>query len=247
MMILTGGYGVQRVDWHVDEPVAAGYSRVYLVESGQIRYEENGVAQTLEPGRMYIFPASTPYSMVAIPGKPFCCLYYHIDFFPAGFPSVIPVNPQEEEALQEFWSLLRTLHTQEKSQTDYGRKAAESFGDYVQQCHLPQHQAPMGEAAAYIRTHFRSSELNVNGISAHFGCTPEHFIRTFARAMGLTPYQYLLNMRMYEARRLLLENHSVQETALAVGYENPRVFSHAFQKKYGVSPGEFRRSFSPLV
>lgn len=247
MMILTGGYGVQREDWHVDEPVAAGYSRVYLVESGHIHYEENGVAQTLHPGKMYVFPASTPYAMITAPGESFICVYYHIDFFPAGFPSVIPVDPEEDGILGDFWNLLRALYIQGKAQTDYGCKLAEAFGDYVQQCHLPQHQAPMGEAAAYIRSHFRSSELNVNGISAHFGCTPEHFIRTFARAMGLTPYQYLLNMRMYEARRLLLENHSVQETALAVGYENPRVFSHAFQKKYGVSPGEFRRSFSPLV
>lgn len=247
MMILTDGYGVQRADWHVDEPVAAGYSRVYLVESGQIRYEENGVGQTLEPGRMYIFPASTPYAMVAAPGEAFCCLYLHIDFFPAGFPSMIPVDPRNDTVLEGFWGLLRTLYTQGKAQTDYGRKLAEAFGEYVQSSHLPRHQAPMGEAAAYIRAHFCSRELNVNSISAHFGCTPEHFIRTFAKAMGLTPYQYLLNMRMYEARRLLLENHSVQETALAVGYENPRAFSHAFQKRYGVPPGEFRRSFSPLV
>lgn len=247
MMILTGGYGIQREDWHVDEPVAAGYSRVYLVENGHIHYEENGVAQTLGPEKMYVFPASTPYSMIAAPGETFACVYYHIDFFPAGFSSVIPVSPEEDAILGDFWGLLRALHMQGKAQTDYGRKLAEAFGEYVQSSHLPRHQAPMGEAAAYIRAHFCSRELNVNSISAHFGCTPEHFIRTFAKAMGLTPYQYLLNMRMYEARRLLLENHSVKETALAVGYENPRVFSHAFQKRYGVPPGEFRRSFSPLV
>lgn len=247
MILLIDGYGIQREDWHVDEPVAAGYSRVYLVESGHIHYRENGVLQTLEPEKMYIFPASTPYSMIATPGESFVCLYFHIDFFPIGFPCVIPIDPKKDETLKHFWSLLQTLYLQNQAQSGYGRKIVEAFGDYVQQTYLPQYQAPMGEAAAYIRAHFRDRELNVNSISTHFGCTPEHFIRTFARAMGLTPYQYLLNMRMYEARRLLLENHSVQDTALAVGYENPRVFSHAFQKKYGVPPGEFRRSFAPLV
>lgn len=38
----------------------------------------------------------------------------------------------------------------------------------------------MARAAAYIRVNFRRSDLNVNSISAHFGYTPEHFIRTFA-------------------------------------------------------------------
>lgn len=245
MRILMGGYGVQRADWHVDEPVAAGYSRVYLIESGTFRYEEMGGARTLGPGRLYAFPASTPYSMRLEDGEPFCCIWLHIDFFPTGFTQVAEASPQEDTLLAGFWPLLRALYAQQLEKTSYGEGVLRAFGGYVQQRLLHGEISPMAEAAAYIRAGFRDSELNVNSISAHFGCTPEHFIRSFARAMGLTPYQYLLNMRMVEARRLLLENCSVQETARAVGYANPRVFSHAFQKKYGVAPGAFRRSFSP--
>ena len=37
-----------------------------------------------------------------------------------------------------------------------------------------------------------------------------------------------------------------RSAARAVGYESPRAFSHAFQKKSGVSPSQFRRNMSPL-
>ena len=35
MRLLAKGYGTQPLDWHVNEPVAAGYSRVYYIESGE--------------------------------------------------------------------------------------------------------------------------------------------------------------------------------------------------------------------
>ena len=46
MVLLMDGSGVQRPDWHVDERVAAGYCRVYLIESGEVSYTEGGITQT---------------------------------------------------------------------------------------------------------------------------------------------------------------------------------------------------------
>ncbi len=41
MVLLMKGSGVQSEEWHVNEPVAAGYSRVYLIEKGNVTYEES--------------------------------------------------------------------------------------------------------------------------------------------------------------------------------------------------------------
>ncbi len=247
MVLLMDGSGVQRPDWHVDERVAAGYCRVYLIESGEVSYTEGGITQTLSPGSAYIFPPSVPYFMHHSPQNPLSCLWFHIDFFPVSFSSLIQISPSDSILLENYWSLLKKIFLLEEEKTPYGQHAILSFGEYLLQMHLPENISPMAEAAVYIRNHFRDSNLNVNGLGAHFSYSPEHFIRTFTRAMGITPYQYLMNMRLYEARRMLLENHSVSETAQAVGYDNTRSFSHAFQKKYGVPPGEFRKNLSPLA
>ncbi len=87
MILLMDGYGVQPDNWHVNEPVAAGFSRVYLVESGTLRYTESGVTRRLEAGKLYIFPPVTPYSMAAEPGEAFSCLWLHVDFSPQCFSS----------------------------------------------------------------------------------------------------------------------------------------------------------------
>lgn len=247
MILLMDGYGVQPDNWHVNEPVAAGFSRVYLVESGTLRYTESGVTRRLEAGKLYIFPPVTPYSMVAEPGEAFSCLWLHVDFFPAVFQQLLSLPVEEPSVTADFLCLLRRMFTEERRRTQAAEDVLRAFGEYLREEYLSPDTPEMARAAAYIRVNFRRSDLNVNSISAHFGYTPEHFIRTFARAIGLTPYQYLLNTRMYEARRLLLENYTVKQAAQAVGYENPHVFSNAFRRRYGMSPGELRKNCLPFA
>lgn len=247
MVLLMKGHGIQRPDWHVDEPVAAGYSRLYLIEHGEVSYHESGGNRLLLPGRIYLFPPSVPYSMRHNPELPLDCLWMHVDFFPIYFSTLLELSPESDSQLSCFWELLRNQFSTENQQSNSAQYAILSFLYYLQERYLPQESSAIGAAAQYIRRSFRESSLSIQAISSHFGYTPEHFIRTFTRTMGMTPYQYLLHIRMYEARRLLLENHTVIQTAQMVGYENPRAFSRAFFRKYGILPGEFRKNLSPFA
>ena len=63
MRLLAKGYGIQPPEWHVDEPVAAGYSRVYYIESGEAFFKEGVHTIKLPVRSLHIFPASTPYML----------------------------------------------------------------------------------------------------------------------------------------------------------------------------------------
>ncbi len=246
MMILMNGCGPQPRNWHVDEPVAAGYCRVYFLDTGCIVYSEGGITRVLQPGKLYLFPASTPFSMVPLrPEEGFSCTWFHIDYYPKAIGSLVEVPLDQDDTLQGYSLLLHGLFHSGCQETGYGKLAIESFAQYLEQAYLPKSDTPLAEVIAYMRRHFRDSSLNVNGISAHFHYSPEHFIRMFTQTLGITPYQYLMNMRMYEARRLLLEHVPVHRAAQAVGYESPRAFAHAFQKKVGISPAQYRKNMSP--
>jgi AraC-like DNA-binding protein len=68
------------------------------------------------------------------------------------------------------------------------------------------------------------------------------FAERFARVVGMTPLNYLLQWRLAVAKHILAhEQKSVAETALAVGYESASGFSTAFSREMGVSPKEFIR------
>lgn len=246
MLLLLKGRGLQTPAWHVDEPAAAGFSRVYFIEGGSTFYEAGGVRQELQQGCLYLFPASMPYKMRCSPENPLRCLWFHIDFFPAQVSALTVLSPKEDTVLDSYITLLQKSFAKGFFERESGQKSMEAFALYLTETYLDGTEQAMAPVISYIREHYRDSDLNVNALSARFGYTPEHFIRIFSKAFGITPYQYLLGMRMYEARRLLM-TCSVKETAKAVGYDNPRTFSHAFEKKYAIPPGQYRKAVFPMI
>lgn len=63
-----------------------------------------------------------------------------------------------------------------------------------------------------------------------------HFIRLFRKYYGCTPHQYVQDVRVARAKRLLREGWSVQAVCHAVGYESPTSFSSLFRRATGVPP-----------
>jgi AraC-like DNA-binding protein len=72
------------------------------------------------------------------------------------------------------------------------------------------------------------------------GMSRSAFADRFARIVGATPLNYLLQWRLALAKNLLATKRlSVAEAALAVGYESASGFSTAFSRETGQSPKEF--------
>jgi AraC family transcriptional regulator len=87
-----------------------------------------------------------------------------------------------------------------------------------------------------------TEEFSLERLAAQAGLSRFHFQRLFKGAVGVSPSQYLSNLRMNEARRLLHETKmSVIDVALEVGYANPSHFARLFRRETGLSPSEYRR------
>lgn len=73
------------------------------------------------------------------------------------------------------------------------------------------------------------------------GLTYEAFRQRFLKAFGISPQEFQLRIRMERAVLLLLD-HSVKETAAALGYTDPFIFSRQFSKRMGLPPREWGRT-----
>jgi AraC-like DNA-binding protein len=75
------------------------------------------------------------------------------------------------------------------------------------------------------------------------GITYAHQCRVFKKHYGITPLQYVNELRMAEIKHLLHDTgFSISEIAEKNGYDNPGYFSRAFRKYTGMSPREYRNS-----
>lgn len=73
--------------------------------------------------------------------------------------------------------------------------------------------------------------------------SPNYFHRIFRKNFAITPFDYILKMRMEEALRLLIYTEkSIKEIAYVLGYEDDAYFSRMFSKNYNESPGRYRRN-----
>ena len=72
--------------------------------------------------------------------------------------------------------------------------------------------------------------------------------RRFKAATGVALIDYVHNLRVEEAKRLL-ETGPVpfDEISADLGYENPGFFRRLFKRSTGLTPGQYRRMFQPFV
>lgn len=98
------------------------------------------------------------------------------------------------------------------------------------------HASLVGEAISRIRAGYRET-IAVAGLAREIGMSPSSLHRHFRAITATTPLQYQKDLRLLEARRLLIAGrHSVSEVAYEVGYESPSQFSREYSRKYGVPP-----------
>ena len=103
------------------------------------------------------------------------------------------------------------------------------------------HNMGVERAVQYFNQNF-SKPICIQTYAQSCNMTPCWFIRSFKRQMGITPQQYLTEIRMNKAKELLsVSSYNVGEIAEIVGYQNPLYFSRVFSSNAGCSPTEFRR------
>ena len=75
------------------------------------------------------------------------------------------------------------------------------------------------------------------------GLSPFHFLRLFARVLGVTPHQYVVRSRLRRAARLLAEDgRPITDVAFDCGFGDLSNFVRTFHRAAGVSPRGFRRA-----
>lgn len=85
-------------------------------------------------------------------------------------------------------------------------------------------------------------------IAAEAAFSKTHLSRLFSRATGMTPMRYLSELRLTEFTRIIEETEeSVADAARFVGWNDPRVASERFVRRFGITPSRYRRTPHPHV
>ncbi|HZG55283.1 AraC family transcriptional regulator [Paenibacillus sp.] len=85
-------------------------------------------------------------------------------------------------------------------------------------------------------------DVRLEDVAAAVGCSAFHFHRLFRAWMGVTLAEYVRDRRLQAAGYALKRtNDKLIDIGLSCGFASPETFLRAFKRKYGVTPGDYRR------
>lgn len=101
-------------------------------------------------------------------------------------------------------------------------------------------QPALQAAVKLIHDHYNERLLLTN-VARAAGYSPQHFHRLFVTSYGMTPQQYILQLRMRRATQLLQENPdiTVESVAEKLGMETS-YFIRMFKRTYGLTPKKYK-------
>ncbi|MBQ4564188.1 MAG: AraC family transcriptional regulator [Lachnospiraceae bacterium] len=95
-------------------------------------------------------------------------------------------------------------------------------------------------AANYILENY-SYAITVEKVASYVGVHRSQLFREFKELFGMSPQQYLMEVRLLKAQELLQMGLTVTETAYSVGFSDATNFSRQFRQHMGIAPAFWRK------
>lgn len=225
-------------NWYLSQEIEL--QRLYYIYGGTGQYTgSDGQMHDFHAGYLYLFPYNLRDHFASSETDPIRHLFFDFLSTPpviASEPFCCPVSGHT--TLEQALSLARQLITSEPT-SHLHREPLRSYLLQLLLALIDEVQPiPYSSDATVCTTldtiqNCYAQPLTVSKLAQEAGFEENYFIRRFRSVMGLTPYAYLRNYRLMQARRLLRTGASITETAASVGYESPAALSRALRSSRG--------------
>ncbi|MEI6521750.1 MAG: AraC family transcriptional regulator [bacterium] len=113
---------------------------------------------------------------------------------------------------------------------------------FTRALHRATFMQPIGPAIKYIEENY-SRQITITELAEICCLSPQHFVRKFGQATGITPIQHLHTQRVGAAAKLLLSTDiTIDEIALRVGFHTREYLTRIFTRHTSMSPAAYRNT-----
>ena len=206
-----------------------------LTDDGQLTYLHKGKAFLFDSGAAVILPKGQSYTILRQREGDFQVIDFECDGWSADTFTVLPVENAS--------ALVRdVLHLKNASLHDENRFLI--LGDFYRLLHRLTQSDTVGEgvlkpAMEYLKNHY-TADVDNGTLAAKCYIGEEYFRKLFKKKYGISPKQYVINLRLNMAKQLLAEGMlKINEIAHLCGFSNPYHFSRLFKEKNNETPSAF--------
>ncbi|MHA6484224.1 helix-turn-helix domain-containing protein [Paenibacillus sp. strain BS8-2] len=157
----------------------------------------------------------------------------------AEFPEEIPVILDGGQIWRNRLSVLLSAYTLSNGRADdWDMELIQLVKELCNTCipaEQPQEADGISQTMIYMEQHY-DSKITRDALARIAMLTPGAYCRSFKKTTGVTPTDYLQQVRIEKAKQHLALGLSLKEAAAAVSYKNEFHFSRVFKKVTGIPP-----------
>jgi len=220
---------------HVQNRATYGIS---FCEEGQITYYHKGKEYVSEPGVAIILPQGESYTLVGKKKGNFPVVNFTCTGFSCDRHMLIPINDREP-FIKDFKRM--------QSLSLFPGNRLKIMGIFYQMLDKLFRQRERGTgvlspAVSYLEKHFCDETLSNEMLAKQCGISEVYFRKLFTEQYGISPKQYIIDIRITRAKQLLSEGRlKISAVSEACGFSNPYHFCRMFKEKNGITPTEYMR------
>ena len=217
------------------------YHGLSFCTGGKIVYTHQGKEYISDREHAVFLPRGASYQLFGSEAGHFPLINFQCDNLPLDTFLVIPLhNP--ERYFQDYEQLkAKFLFPNSRL------KAISIFYDILQQLvnETAVENPILMPAMRSLEGSFSDSTLSNATLAEACGISEAYFRRLFKAQTGLSPKQYLLDIRINHAKQLLCDNaQPIARIAEYCGFTNPYHFSRAFHSRTGLTPSDYRTQYT---
>ena len=251
-----------RSDTEYFRPHSHNYYELFMVLKGEVCHIINNEEQLLSEGQLLFIRDFDVHDYKSGDGNYFEFLNLAfskdtftqmLDFLGPGYPSVallaspfppiVNLSPRAKESL-----VYDFIELSQHSDPDYIRFKARTtlisvFSRFFYNYTEPQDEIPVWLESTYEKMKFPQNFIaGIDRLFELSGKSREHTARSLKQYYQTTPTEYVSNLRLEHAAKLLLiSNLQVTDICYECGFDNLSWFYKSFAKKYGATPAEYRK------
>ncbi len=229
-----------RVQWHQHD-----YWELVYCTGGQGTFHfENGTTIQYKEGDAVAIPPNERHSNQS--HKSFTNIYLTMDNPVFPFRGAFRVSDEEGNLKHAFsqakYYYLSDINKRELVLNALGELIVSYMVVYRQKSEF---SAPVEQIRALILRNYAQPNFALDEAVREMPFHYDYLRKLFKKEMGITPLEYMTNLRMKKAETLLSamwsREHSVSEVARMCGFDDALYFSRVFKKTYGCSPSAFAK------
>ena len=221
------------------------YWSFLLKLSGETRYICNGKQYTCDPNNIIVAPSGCNYEFTSVVGGDFAFLNFES---PQNYSELIQIPVK---SCQPLVASMQKIDMLMLNQPPHHRISCMievySMLLYLLKSMTPKYvmstkQKKLQPAMDYLIQNYNHPMTN-DELAAQTEYSTSYFRKLFHDTYGVSPLEYLQNLRIRKAKELLRDNtSSISEIAISLGYANLYDFSRTFKRETGLSPSAYARS-----